>query len=265
MRRLSLAFLLSLAIGSIWAGSAQAVVLYEQMTPLEEPPTSNGSNQFTVQEPGGFDTQLAEDFTVPAGQTWTISQVDVAGRFFGSQLLPPTLNVFIYANDPTDPGDHVPLDPPLFQQLDVVASNGPNYVIPLSGAPPLGPGKYWVSVQQTGAFYDPNLQESNSWSWRALELDDPSIGSQSAMKFFPPATFCLTWTPIHGCQDVGTRNFAFRLHGPDAVPAAPVTPVTPAEPAAKKKTKCKKKNRVRKRGKCVKRKKAKRMDPRFTG
>jgi uncharacterized repeat protein (TIGR01451 family) len=226
VRRVTLGVLLSALFLLAWVGGAQAVVLYDQMAPLQEPPVAHGSNEYMVPEPGGFDSQLAEDFIVPAGQTWTISQVDVIGEFGGTQPIPSNVNVFLYNSTPDDPNDpfddQLPIDPPIFQQLNAPATGGPNYVIPLSGAPALGPGQYWVSVQQVGAFVvpddpnDPNDEpEFNDWRWRVLDLQADSIGSQSALKNYPPAVDCLTWTSIHGCQDVGTRNFAFRLHAAD--------------------------------------------------
>jgi uncharacterized repeat protein (TIGR01451 family) len=214
MRRFSLAFLLSLVVGCLWAGGAQAAVLYDQMTPLQEPQSGFDSNQFTVLEPVfGSDQQVADDFTVPAGQSWTISQVDVAGFYTGSQAIPTNVNVFLYATDPNNPD--IPVDPPLFQQLNTATSNGPNYVIPLTSAPALGPGHYWVSVQQLGAFWNPQAQENNQWIWRVLDIQADGIGSQPAMKRFPPSDSCLTWTSLTGCTDTGTRNMAFRLHAAD--------------------------------------------------
>jgi uncharacterized repeat protein (TIGR01451 family) len=212
-RRFALGVLLSAVFALALAGAAQAVVLYEQMAPLEEPASSITSNDFTPASTGQ-DTQAADDFTVPAGQTWTITLVEVIGAY--STIPPGTTNVhvFIYANDPDpDPVFDVPLDPPLFQQLNSATTGAPNYAVALSGAPTLGPGKYWISIQQAGAFEDDNQGVFQAWSWRALEIADPAIGSQFAVK--NPDNLCVVWTS-GPCQDRSDQNLAFRLHAADA-------------------------------------------------
>jgi hypothetical protein len=255
MRRVPLALVLAFAAFLALTGSAQAVVLYDQMTPLQEPPSSFSSDVYAVPTIDDFTQQLSDDFTVPAGQSWTISQVDVAGRYFGSGTSTTNVNVSLLATDPGDPD--LPVDPPLFQQLGTATSGAPNYVIPLTGAPALGPGHYWVSVQALGASFDANQQQSNSWSWRVLDIQANGIGSQPAVKMQDPSDplRCPTWRTLVACVDTGTRNLAFRLHGPDAPP--------PTAGVSKKK-KCKK-GRKRKGGKCVKKSRAKKVDPGFTG
>lgn len=114
----------------LWAGAAQGAVLYDQ--------TANGtdsyltSNDFVAPGDDLADDQVADDFTVPAGQVWTIDEVDVEGFFTGTP--PPTVNVFIYANAGSLPGGL------LFSQLFAPATNGANYTVPIAGAPALQRG-----------------------------------------------------------------------------------------------------------------------------
>jgi uncharacterized repeat protein (TIGR01451 family) len=206
-RRFALGVLLSAVFALALAGAAQAVVLYEQMAPLQEPPSSMTSNDFTVPPSLSNDTQAADDFTVPAGQTWTISSVDVIGRYPNAAPVTTDVHVFIHANDPVN---DVPLDPPLFQQLNSATTGAPNYSVVLTGAPPLGPGKYWISIQQVGAFQDQNVFQT--WGWRSLRIADPVIGSELAVKNIDNG--CIVWTS-GPCQDRSDHDLAFRLHAAD--------------------------------------------------
>ena len=52
----------------------------------------------------GYDDQVADDFVVPAGQTWNISQVNVAGQYFSGIGQADSVNVFVYPNSGTLPG-----------------------------------------------------------------------------------------------------------------------------------------------------------------
>jgi hypothetical protein len=141
--------------------TAQSAVLYDQ---TDSPATSASvSDDYT--DRNDLDEQIADDFTVPAGESWQISQIDVTGAFSTDGTLPPTVNVFLYANSGTLPGTQ------LFSQSGP-ATGGPNYSIPVSGAPALIPGTYWVSVQQAGAA-DNSL---DIWYWgnRSTQSGNPA-------------------------------------------------------------------------------------------
>ena len=68
-------------------------VLYDQMTNPAPTPGGVTSQDFeTVNDP--FDTFAADDFVVPAGQTWTITEVDVAGEYGNGPGPAASFNVF---------------------------------------------------------------------------------------------------------------------------------------------------------------------------
>ena len=48
-----------------------------------------------------FDNQVADDFVVPAGQTWTIQQVNVTGSYFNGNGPATSVNVFFYSDSTT--------------------------------------------------------------------------------------------------------------------------------------------------------------------
>jgi hypothetical protein len=144
--------------------------------------TSAGfSGAFLAATPG---FRLADDFTVPAGQSWTLSQMDVIGVDNGGP--PPFVNFFIYANSGTLPGSE------LFRQSHVPASGYPNYSAPITGAPSLGPGTYWISMQEDGGgFMIP------SWAWHGRLVQD---GNQAVFTGNSAwANGCHTFTPLQTC------------------------------------------------------------------
>ena len=54
-----------------------------------------------------FDAQLADDFVVPSGQTWTVNEVDVQGLYFNGPGPAASFNVFFYQNSGTLPATPV--------------------------------------------------------------------------------------------------------------------------------------------------------------
>jgi hypothetical protein len=201
------------AVLCLWAATAaSAAVLYDQTDGQGIPAI------LSTEEAPPRDTQVADDFVVPAGQSWRIEQVDVAGMTIGS---PPSLvNVFIYADAGVVPGAE------LFAATDVPASGGPNYSVPFAGAPILSAGSYWISIQQA------NGAVGNEWYWResaVLHGDgavyrNPSGGSNP----------CTVWTPRLTCfpspPNPSVPDQIFKLSGT----AIPVNEFTLGAPRRKR-------------------------------
>jgi hypothetical protein len=150
-------------------GAAGAAVLHDQTdspSGLADP----SSDFLTIND--NSDSQIADDFTVPAGQSWQISQVDVIG--VNSGVPPSAVNVFLYSNAGTLPGAE------LFNETGITSS-GPSYSIPITGAPSLTSGTYWVSVQQAGADFEactgvPEVCAGGYWTWtdRTVQSGNPA-------------------------------------------------------------------------------------------
>jgi hypothetical protein len=219
---------------SLWVLPVEAsgAVLYDQ---TGGPSTGSfSSSNFGV---ANQVSQGADDFTVPAGATWQISSVSV----FGSGLLTgsPTAAVFLYPNAGSLPGAQ------LFSQSGIPISGVNNFTIPISSAPQLGPGTYWIGVRIT----DPV-----QWSWAA---EGPQFGSIAVWR--NPAdgygTGCTDFAALNSCFVTSSKSFLFRLDAADTVP--PATP--PSTTTTTKKKKCKKKKHKRaasaKKRKCKKHKK----------
>jgi hypothetical protein len=135
-----------------------------------------------------FDNQAADDFVVPAGQTWTIQQVFVVGEY-STAAAATSANVFFFSDSGTLPGAAV-----------YTATNQPivdvagDFTITLTVPAVLTAGTYWVSVQAnenfTGGgqwFWDNRLTTSNSGAaWR-----NPGGGFGVGCTTFGRKTTCL--------------------------------------------------------------------------
>jgi hypothetical protein len=187
--------MLALAAGAVCGpASARAAVLHDQAD------HAGSTATYSMGYAPPNDTQVADDFTVPAGQTWTISEIDVLGTGSGAQHI----NAYIYANASGLPGTQ------LFAEKNIVATGGPNYVTPLSGAPALPPGTYWVSIQVASAFWQ--------WTDRSVQTGNPAAFMNPSGTFAQPGytSGCgTTWTVRTTCYpaSAGEPDQAFRLIG----------------------------------------------------
>lgn len=212
------------------APSAGAAVLHDQYDNFGAP-TGFVSNEGAAPNQA---SELADDFTVPAGQTWSLSSVEVRGN----NSVPPHFNLAVYANASALPGAVVTARP----VAAAATTNATDYTATISPPIDLQPGTYWIGVQGG----------DNGWGWVETNLVRGAIAAWRAEYFAPCITFHTKGTC--GGADMALDQ-AFRLNGTS-------TPI-PIQPAAKKK--CKKgfrlktvKKKGKKRKKCVKRKKRKR-------
>lgn len=88
-----------------------------------------------------FDSQAADDFIVPAGQTWHVTEVDVLGEYDSSGPA-ASFHVFFYENGAGDlPGSLVA------SRLENPYTGSSDFVITLTEPLTLLEGHYWISVQ----------------------------------------------------------------------------------------------------------------------
>ena len=109
------------------------VVLYDQYNNAGTNATVSQDFE-TVNDP--FDNQLADDFVVPAGPSWTVNEVDVQGVYFNGPGPAASFNVFFYQDSGTLPGTNVYTA----TGLAYSGNPGPNFVIPLTVPAVLPPG-----------------------------------------------------------------------------------------------------------------------------
>ncbi|MEO6255158.1 MAG: M36 family metallopeptidase, partial [Ferruginibacter sp.] len=131
-------------------------------------PAANGSPS-QVFEPANaaFTSQSADDFTVPAGTTWSVTQVTAGGIGAGA---PTSVNVFFYNNSGSNlPGTVVASYP----NVATFVNAGGNYTVTLPSALALTGGTYWVSVQVNMSF-----ATGGQWFWG--NFGTTNIGNQYA-------------------------------------------------------------------------------------
>ena len=180
------------------AGAARAFVLYDQTDHAgtnnadSTAPNFSPSNDFG----GGDFDRTADDFTVPAGQAWSIDEVDASGAYASSAQ--GVVNVYIYPDAAGKPGGD-----PLFSQTNIAAPGGPNYAVPLSGAPSLAAGTYWITVQQL-------VGMEGYWSWTTR-----TVQSGGPARWFGASMGCPSdsWSPRTECWPGTNPDQIFLLRG----------------------------------------------------
>ena len=176
------------------------VVLYDQ---YNNPANFDVTSQDFEPTFDTFDDQAADDFVVPAGQTWSIEGVDVDGEYNGGPAA--SLHVFFYSNAGTLPGALA------CSRLANPFTIGPaagDAVITLSSPCVLTPGTYWVSVQARQDF-----GPAGQWFWQ-----NRTVQSGNASAWQNPGgawgTGCATWGVKTTCIPVQVGpDQVYRLNG----------------------------------------------------
>ena len=204
---------------------APQVILYDQ---YDNAAASSSSSQNFEPAFDSYDDFLADDFLVPGGQTWNISEVDVLGIYYNGAGPANSFNVFIYQDSGGLPG-----------ALVYSATNQPftsadnlNFVINLTTPAVLTQGAYWISVQA-----NMDAAVGGQWGW----TDRLVQSNQGAAWQNPGGGFgvCPTWTRKTICipAALGPDN-VFRLVGttgggtPTPTPTATGSPSATATPTA---------------------------------
>jgi hypothetical protein len=195
--------------------TASADMLYDQ---LDNQAANTTPSYFY--EDGSGDEQAADDFTVPAGQAWTLTGTQAPGP-----TTPGTLDfrVTLFTDAAGKPGSQVGLT------QSTLPASGPLYTFPLSAQ--LQPGHYWISIQ---------VMNLATWGWtnRSLQGGSPAMWQNPDGSEEPE---CVTWTLRTTCEP-DTAAFpdqAFSVLGT----SAPL----PTTPPATEKKKCKKHKKKHKR------------------
>jgi hypothetical protein len=192
--------------------SAPYVTLYNQYD--NEGPGAINSQDF---EPAydSRDDQAADDFVVPAGQSWSITGVDVKAANSKPRGA-ASISVYFYANGAGNlPGALVASR--LFSPYEELPGVGPDVVISFGSAVVLTAGTYWLSVQARQ-----DLDFDNQWYWRSRTVQS----NQGAVWRNPGGAFggsCTSWTRTPTC--VGGAfppDQVFRLGGAVANPPTAV-------------------------------------------
>jgi hypothetical protein len=169
---------------------------------------SNGgyivSQNFTSGTYAADDDQGADDFVIPKGKTWKVTEVDVSGAYFGGSGVPAVSeDVYFYKNNNGMPGSAVKNGS--FTNLSGTDTNGAFAITLGTKGVQLKAGHYWVSVV-ANCDYTGGCGE---WAW---ETRTPIIGDDAMWQQSNLTTACKTWGTLEICfSDPG--DFMFALKG----------------------------------------------------
>jgi hypothetical protein len=155
------------------------VVLYDQYNNIASSASTSQDYEAALNADDDF---AADDFVVPPGKSWTVTQVEVDGRYLNGTGPATAVNVFLYTDSSTFPGTLVASQPGIVPYLGPGAGD---FVIPLAPVV-LYPGTYWISVQAVE-----NFSPAGEWGWT-----DRTVTSNSAAAWQNPGGgfgFCPTW------------------------------------------------------------------------
>lgn len=189
------------------ATATLSAVTSTEPTIYDQNDVPNGSQAYS--NSGGssgssYDSQAADDFAVPAGQTWTISEIDVTGAnesYYSCSGAGDSVNVFVYDDASGAPGTLLYSD--TVTAADGLGQNGCSFAIPVDVGP-LATGHYWLSVQ---------ANDPSQWYWRMRGniANDYSMWQNPANGW---TTGCTTWGNLGACVAGFLRaDLMFALHG----------------------------------------------------
>lgn len=160
------------------------------------------SENLTGGSSSAYTDQGADDFVIPTGKTWTITEVDVTGAYGNGPGPATSENVIFYKNRSGMPGKAVRHG--TFTNLN--GTGGPNFSLVLPGKGlTLTAGHYWVSVVANidFDFYGVWGWETNGSQHRKQALwENPNGGYD----------ICRTWGTLEDCTGSGP-DFMFVLGG----------------------------------------------------
>lgn len=149
-----------------------------------------------------FSADLADDFVVPAGQTWAVQSIDADGTYFVAGEPATDWNVFFYSDNAGLPGAQV-----YNVTNQPVHRNGTTFTINLPTPAMLSPGTYWVEVQANVGTH------GGQWGWT-----NRTVRSNSAASWQNPGGsfgFCQSWSRrAADCRiDPAAPDQVYRLNG----------------------------------------------------
>ena len=197
-------------------------VLYDQYDNFATEEPVNIPSQDAETALDFFDSQAADDFIVPAGQTWQVTDVDVLGEY-DSTGPAASFHVFFYENGADDlPGILVA------SRLENPYTGSSDFVITLTEPVTLPQGHYWVSVQARQ-----DITQAGFWLWhnRTIQSNAGAAWQNPGNGF---GTGCVIWVRKIACALLGETapDQVFRLigTGDEGTPTPTPTPSTTPTP-----------------------------------
>ena len=176
---------------------APQVVLYDQYN--NAGPNATRSATFT--DLPDFSTDLADDFVVPAGQTWNVQSIDADGTYAFGPGPATDWNVVIYTDSGGLPGTQI-----FSATNQPVVVVGTTFTVNLPVAAVLSAGTYWIEIQANMTF---NPQGEWEWTDRILQSN---LGA--AIRNPSGAVGCGTdWIRKIFCVESMDPDQVYRLNG----------------------------------------------------
>jgi hypothetical protein len=190
---------------------APQAFLYNQM---DNPGASIVSSQNFETAYDAYDDFGADDFVVPAGQSWKITGVGINGDNYNCDMpgLPPcsppaSFNVFFHVDN-----GGLPKDPPAATRANLTYTENPAGTFRIKLTPSItipaspSPRHVWVSVQ---ANLDFATGGQFGWGTRTLQSNSPAAWQNPGGGF----GVCADWSPMAGCIVITDPDFQFALVG----------------------------------------------------
>jgi len=140
-----------------------------------------------------YDSQAADDFIVPSGQSWLVGEIDVTGQYFNGPGPADSVNVYFFKNKGGHPGRLIHS----CEGASYTDSTGlGSYVITACGRIKLKAGHLWVSVQA-----NMNFSPAGEWGWEqsSVVTNDPAQWQNPGDGF---GTGCTTWGNEFTCLGI---------------------------------------------------------------
>ncbi len=174
------------------------VVLYDQYNNAG----TNASLSATFTDFPTFSADLADDFVVPAGQTWSVESIDADGVYFNGPGPATSFNVFFYADNAGLPGALV-----YAATNQPVVQVGTTFTVNLTVPAVLPAGTYWAEEQANMTF-----ATQGEWGWT-----DRTVQSNNTAAWQNPGGgfgVCPSWTRKLTCIPTASGpDQVFRLNG----------------------------------------------------
>src|SRR2546427_7055814 len=186
------------------------VILYDQY----DNDLNNGIVSADRTDDPPLSAEAADNFVVPGGQTWTITEVDI--RSPAGFPTPTSFAVHFYTDASGLPGTEV------YVATGLAVVGNPDYIITLTTPAVLASGTYWVSAVGTITV--------NNWYWEGRSVTSNGFATAWRNPGGGYGLGCTDWARLQDCIGFSWPDQMFRIVGtsgggtPTPTPTATPTP-----------------------------------------
>src|SRR5437867_3562677 len=196
------------ATGILPGPKAPQVVLYDQY----DNDLGNGIVSANRTDNSSLSAEAADNFVVPGGQTWTVTEVDI--RSPAGFPAPTSFAVNFYLDNGSGfPGTQV------YTSSGLAVTGNPDYIITLTVPAVLISGTYWVSAVGT-------ISGSN-WFWEGRSVTSNTFSTAWRNPGNGYGTGCTDWGRLTTCIGINWPDQMFRIVGTSGGGLTPTPTPTP--------------------------------------